>query len=778
MIHPGDRQRIQAAFHSASNGPPEREVIYRQIGPDSTYRWVKATIDKLEEPGGRTQLLGFMQDVTEQKQAEEQVMHLNKVLRGIRNVNKLITHEKDRHQLLQKACRNLIETRGYYNAWIGLLNGRGRIEATAEAGLGSDFAPMLEQLDIGLFPVCWQKVQVEGPVAANPDRTWSCKHCPLYKGLEDRVGMAVRLEHGGKHYGFLTVATPSVPGATPEERELLHEIADDLAFALYNLELEEQRARAQEALRQSEEKYRALYDNAPLAYQSLDAQGRFLDVNPAWLQTTGYSRDEVIGRYFGDFLHPDWRAHFQESFPDFLQAGVVQDVRFDLQHKDGRFLHVSFDGRVGYRPDGSVGQTYCVFQDITQRTKAERALLAAKTQAEQANQAKSDFLANMSHEIRTPLNGIMGMLQVLQTTELDGEQDEYLDMAYKSSRRLARLLNDLLDMSRIEADRMELREEPFHPEEILQSIRDVFTQVAAKNDNSLLVECDPDVPARLFGDSTRLSQILFNLVGNACKYTRQGQVDVRVSRLAAFGSKPCRLLFTVADTGPGIADDKLDQVFEIFTQAHDASPSYAREYEGAGLGLPLVKRLSQLMHGHVALDSRVGEGTVVYLSLPFSSLEQSQPQEQGLESSWNENPFQGFSILVVDDDETTRLHLLRSLEKQGMEVQTAENGQQALAALPRKDFDCILMDIQMPVMDGVEATTQIRGSKARFKAIPIIALTAYAMDGDKDTFLHAGLDDYVSKPVDMFELKDALTRNLPSSSLSRREAALSAGNTA
>jgi len=521
------------------------------------------------------------------------------------------------------------------------------------------------------------------------------------------------------------------------------------------------RIRAEEALRESEERYRSLVENLNIGVfrNTPDLSGHYIQANPELVELFGYeSMNELMRSQVAEnYLHPGERSAFLRKIST---QGWLKNEVLQMKKKDGTPILAEVNAKAVFDDGGRIRWIDGVIEDITARVKIEEELVKAKEAAETANRAKSEFLANMSHEIRTPLNGIMGMLQVLHETDLDLEQQEYVDMATKASQRLTKLLSDILDLSRVEADKVEIREEPFQLKEVMDSIEDIFTQVFRQNRNELNVHLPSDVPERLVGDSTRLTQVLFNLIGNANKYTRMGHVDISVSAFDMGENQACRLLLVVEDNGPGISDEKLELVFEAFTQAHEAHSPYAREYEGAGLGLPLVKRLVHLMGGALSVVSRKGEGTAVYVCLPFKRVPSMDGSPKGDHA--RVGPFNGHGqkVLVVDDDWLTQLSTRRLLEKWGLTVRVADNGEQALFELTKDEFDCILMDVQMPVMDGVQATQKVRATKARFKAIPVIALTAYAMSGDREKFLDAGMDDYISKPVDQDELLKVLKRHL------------------
>jgi PAS domain S-box-containing protein len=525
----------------------------------------------------------------------------------------------------------------------------------------------------------------------------------------------------------------------------------------------------------SEEKIKYVFNNSNDAfylYSLDDKNGRgFFEVNRAACVMLGYTEEELLS------LSPEeisaWDSDEINGIPDRIISRGSDTFESVHAAKDGTHIPVEVSANVFDL--GGEKVVFSIARDISKRKCAEAslrdsrrrlaALMAemkeAKEKAEDANRAKSEFLANMSHEIRTPLNGITGMIQLMQTTELDPEQAEYAEMARRSTKRLYRLLTDILDLSRIEAGKMEISEDEFSLAEVLRGIRDVFMHSAKENSNTIKVYADGEVPERLHGDSTRLTQILFNLVGNACKYTRNGRVAVHVFPLPETPGNANRLLFMVEDNGPGIPDKMLDKALEVFAQAGNSDEPFSREFEGAGLGLPLVRRLVELMDGNMAIDTREGEGTRVYVSLPFGVPGREaaaddaegivEPRDPGREDSMRAR------LLVVDDDSLTQLYVRRLLEKIRYSTDIAENGKEALVMLADGEYDCVLMDVQMPVMDGVEATRRIRAGEAGPADIPIIALTAYAMSGDKEKFVDAGMDGYLSKPVDGEELLQKLT---------------------
>ncbi|TVQ97328.1 MAG: response regulator [Desulfovibrionales bacterium] len=377
-------------------------------------------------------------------------------------------------------------------------------------------------------------------------------------------------------------------------------------------------------------------------------------------------------------------------------------------------------------------------------------LVAAKKAAEAASEAKSAFLANMSHEIRTPLNGIMGLLQLLGTTEMQESQRRFVNLAQASAERLTTLLSDILDICSIESGQMELRQTAMNIRDVSETTLDHFTVAAAEKDLVLEGEYDARLPQTLHGDEVRVRQILFILIGNAVKFTASGSIRVNIS-LVGRNVNQLRVLISVSDTGIGMSEDQVEELFKPFVQQDSSN---TRKYQGAGLGLAIVKRLVDLMHGNIAVESLPGEGATFHVLLPLQIPDGAETM-QASEKKSLESVFPGATVLYAEDDPANQLTVRLLLEQAGLNVLVADDGQAALDQLARQDVHCVLMDVQMPVMGGIEATRAIRNGIAgpEKRNIPIIALTARAMPGDRERMLQAGMTDYLVKPVRFEELK-------------------------
>ena len=477
--------------------------------------------------------------------------------------------------------------------------------------------------------------------------------------------------------------------------------------------------------------------------------------SPRWKEIIGYADHELPDdlREWKERIHPDDRDSVLAANDQFFRGRDTHfDIEYRLRHRDGSYRWVRGRGTCLRGADGTPVRMAGSHADITPRKTMERELVAARDEALAANRAKTEFLANMSHEIRTPLNGVLGMLQLLEKLNLTEEQAQYVDMAASSAKRLTTLLSDLLDLSRIESGRLAIDSRPFSLGTLVGSVQGLFAPLARNKGVRLEVSVCPGVPKTLSGDEQRLRQILFNLVGNAVKFTPEGGVMMEVSSLGREAQGRERLLFCVSDSGPGIGDDFLPDIFEPFVQAEN---SYVRQHQGAGLGLAIVRRLVQAMGGNLSIETSP-EGTTFCFGVSLAVADEAAAQEP--ESAAVLAPCAPLSVLLVEDEAVSAFAVRRLLEKMGHSVQVAGDGLQALEMLSPGGFDLVFMDVQMPVMDGLEATRRIRGGACPGCGadIPVIAMTAYAMAGDRERFLAAGMDDYVAKPVNLADLTRAM----------------------
>ena len=516
-----------------------------------------------------------------------------------------------------------------------------------------------------------------------------------------------------------------------------------------------QRKQAEENLKKSEELYHSLVETSQDLIWRCDAEGRYTYLNLAWEQVLGYELDEMLGKKFSDFQTPENAAHDLVEFNRLLEGNSVTGLESTYVGKSGKEINLVFNALFMSDDQGNIiGMSGTAF-DITQRKLIEAELHQAKSAAEFANIAKSQFLANMSHEIRTPMNGVIGMTQLLEMTDLTDEQREYVATLRLSGKNLLSLINDILDLSKIEAGEIKIELSAFNLNQCINDV--IMLQKFVTHEKGLTLDSKlaGDVPPVLIGDQLRIKQVLNNLLGNAVKFTAQGSISISTQLLEQHDDTVL-VQIAVRDSGIGISADALDKIFMPFTQ-EDGSTT--RKFGGTGLGLTISRRLTELLGGGISVESRPGVGSCFTVILPFATTQQADSTEEALPKtmlSWDGPPRR---VLFAEDNPiNTKLGTLL-LRKLGYDVVVVKNGRECLATLEQGCFDIVLMDIQMPIINGEEALYEIRRRErgASFHQ-PVIAVTAYSLRGDKERFLAEGFDGYVSKPLEIKELMAAMDR--------------------
>ena len=449
-------------------------------------------------------------------------------------------------------------------------------------------------------------------------------------------------------------------------------------------------------------------------------------------------------------IHPDDLPTVMQS----ILAGTVGDVslNYRLVHRDGRVRSMRDFTRKLLEPGGAIVTITCL-QDISGPLELQRQLAQAKEHAEAASRAKSEFLANVSHEIRTPMNAVLSFAYLGQRSDEGGRQREYFARIETAARSLLDIINDVLDLSKVEAGKLELDCTPFLLGQVIDNLESVVGLRAQEKGLAFRIDVAPEVPAALVGDPLRLGQILINLGGNAVKFTDAGQVVIGIGLDEAAGNDGrCRLRFEVRDSGIGIAAAQIERLFLPFSQADSST---TRRFGGTGLGLSICKRLVEMMGGEMSVDSRPGAGSVFRFSALFDRFDEAALPPASVTT--DDANLAGLTVLVVDDHAPNLDVASALLHSVGVRTQLASSGPEAIQAAAAQRFDAIFMDMRMPGMDGMEATRRIRAA-AQGPRVPIIALTANVMAPDRERCLAAGMDDFVGKPIDVDQLFGALAR--------------------
>ncbi|MHB0957876.1 MAG: hybrid sensor histidine kinase/response regulator [Pirellulaceae bacterium] len=890
------------------------------------------------------------------RESRQRMEHLDAVLRATRDIDQLAIREKDHDKLLEGTCRSLVDHGAYRHAWIARLDASGRPVSVAHAGLGADLPSLDAYMQRGELTPCARQALSSAEVVVWSGVSQACADCPLWHEDREVRTMAIRLAHGEEVYGVMVVAIAQPFPVDEEEQALFSEAARDVAFVLRSLRMEEERHRVEQGLRLDESRLEALLQlnqmtDAPLKLitdfaleeavrltQSEIGYLAFLNEDESVLTMHSWSKSamaecQIIEKPIvyavestglwgeavrqrrpvitNDYPAPSpWKKGYPVGHVHVtrhMNAPVFEGGRIVVlagvgnkeqpyDESDVRQLTLLMQGMWRLLHRKQAEEALQTAHDQLEVRVAERTaeLLRARDAAEAASRAKSTFLANMSHEIRTPLNAVIGMTELVLKSDLAAQQREYLTTVRDSGEALLSIINDVLDFSKIEAGKLRLDPSPFDLRESLGDTLKSFALRAHQKGLELISFVHADVPRRVVGDYSRLRQVIVNLVGNALKFTEQGEIALEVWR-EVHSSSEVVLHLTVSDTGIGIAADKQAAVFEMFEQADGST---TRRYGGTGLGLAIASRLLQLMDGRIWVESEAGRGSRFHVTVKLGLA----AEEPAKPVSPEPVELHGLRVLVVDDNATNRrileevllswqmvprtapsgaealkllhaaqaagepfglvlsdvhmphmdgltlaeqirqdpdarhtviimltsgdrpedlvaceklgigAHLLKPfkqselldaiqlalgldvsrrpavptthlppvrslrillaedslvnqklaialLQEQGHHVTVAHNGREAVAAFEAERFDVILMDVQMPEMDGLEATAAIRRREASTgRRVPIVAMTAYALKGDRERCLQAGMDGYVAKPIRAQELLDTVAR--------------------
>jgi PAS domain S-box-containing protein len=703
-------------------------------------------MDRTEDLSRANQAL--QDEIVERKRAEEMICLQRDLGVALSSAGDL----KDALNLILDACLRLrgIDCGGIYIVDKNL--GDLKLVAYTNTGLSRDFIEHSNYYKSGSFHA--RLVMAGKPIYAFYPRIGS-ESSEVYPMGDLRAISILPVKCREKVTAVLNLASHTIDEIPVGIRNTLEAIAAQVGEAIEKLKAEEDRKQAEEDLRLSKEYLNKIINAIGDPIVVKDRQHRFILINDAGCSLIGHYREEILGRTDHDFFPKEQVDIFWEKDEEVFRTGMENVNEEQITDALGT-IRTIITKKTLYI-DGT-GNEFIVgiIRDITDRKRAEEELKKAKKNAESAARAKSEFLANMSHEIRTPMNAVIGLTELLQKTDLNREQRDYIEIIRSSGDSLLSVINNILDFSKIDSGIIELEAQPLDLKDCVEDSLDLVATEASKKGLNLAYIIDTSSPGIIMGDPVRLRQILINLLSNAVKFTDRGEVMIAVSGRKLEGSDH-EVHFAIRDTGIGIPEDKIGHLFKLFSQV-DASTT--RRYGGTGLGLAISKRLVEIMGGKIWAESEVGKGSTFYFTIiaeattikPASSRTNALQPQTDLKSS--QPPI--LRILLAEDNPVNQKVALQMLRKIGYDADVAANGLEVLQALERQPYDIILMDVQMPEMDGLEAAKNIR--ERWHNNLKIIAITAYALEGDRDRCINVGMDDYISKPIQIDELQSKLIK--------------------
>ena len=754
-LHPDDREQDEADLVALMENEKISSAL-RTIHKDGEVRWAQVYANPVwsEAKERLIGIYGTVQDITERKRAED-ALHLRvSELEMLYDTGLAFSQILSPSQIGQKIIETLEQKMAWHHIIIRLYDSERDALKVLAYSVGSNegdenFMGRASSLNKGLSG--WSAKHIE--VIRSGDVMSDERYIETFPGM--RSGLYVPMVSGRLMLGVITIESGIKNAFTEADERFVVTLANQAAVAIENARLNND---LEERVRQRTAEVQDLYDNAPIGYHSLDEDGNILLVNQTHLTWLGYSREEVVGHSFAEFLTPLSAKNFQKEFPNFKRVGNVRDLEFELLCKDGRVIPVLISATAIYNEDGNYVMSRTTLFDNTEQKEADEVMRTANFELARAMRMKDEFLASMSHELRTPLTGILGLSEAIQLGVygvFNEKMNHAIENIQSSGRHLLELINDILDVSKIEAGKLELQISPFSLGDICKSGLQLTKGLASKKRQNVSFSMSPE-QISMVGDPRRLKQVVVNLLSNAIKYTpEEGEVGLEVT-----ANEAEKLVYiSVWDKGMGISHEDLGKLFQPFVQLDS---SLSRQQTGTGLGLVLVKRLVELHEGSLNVESEPGEGsrfTVILPYVPTAFAEQHKIPDKVETQNLPPAPAAIATVMIVDDNELGVATLTDFLTQQNFRVVSAGTGREFLSKLPQTRPDIILMDIQMPGMDGLETIRRLRAQlDKQIAGTPVIAITALAMPGDRERCIEAGADDYLSKPFRLLEIRELIEK--------------------